>query len=98
MEHILSLYSKHTGKKFEVDKVGEFLAIKHHKDVESVPSFMHDFLPNWASWGEAMARGEVAYIDPTLEQLLGRRPLTIEDMQDELFGAGINKLDIKDFV
>lgn len=45
-----------------------------------------------------MHHGEVAFIDPTLEQLLGRRPLTIEDMKDELFGACVNKLDIKDFV
>lgn len=98
VSEILSLYCKHTGRTFELEKVGEHDAVRHHKENHSVPDFMEDFLPNWASWGESLAQGEAEYIDPTLENLLGRKPSTIEDMTQQLFAVEENKLDIKDFV
>jgi hypothetical protein len=44
-----------------------------------------------------MQNGEASIVDPTMENLLGRKPRGIEDMLDELFaGAGVN-VDTKDF-
>lgn len=98
VSEILSLYCKYTDRTFELEKIGERDAVQHHDEHHSVPDFMKDFLPNWASWGEALAQGEAGYIDPTLERLLGRKPLTMEDMAAQLFAVEQNKLDIKDFV
>lgn len=45
-----------------------------------------------------MSRGEVEDLDPTLEQLLGRKPKDVADVVEQLFKAESNKLDTKDFV
>jgi hypothetical protein len=45
-----------------------------------------------------MASGETDYLDPTLEQLLGRKPQDIQDMEAALFMGKTNMLDTKDFV
>lgn len=98
VHEILSLYCRYTNRTFELEKVREESAVQYHKDNHSVPVYMESFLPNWASWGEAIAQGETAYVDSTLEELLGRKALSIEDMQDQLFATEENILDIKDFV
>lgn len=92
------MYSKHTGRRVNFRLVGLVEAIEYHKHHKTLPSGQENFLPNWASWHVAMANGETNYIDPALEQLLGRRPKEIEDMADELFAAETNTLDTKDFV
>jgi hypothetical protein len=72
-------------------------AIAWHVDHGSVPPEQAAFLENWATWHGAIAKGEKAFLDPTLEKLLGRKPRSVDDMADQLFGSG-NKLDTKDLV
>lgn len=98
MEDIVKLYTKHTGRRVNFRVVGPAAAIEYHKEHKTLPPEQEDFLPNWSSWHVAMANGETAYLDPTLEQLLGRKPKDVEDMADTLFKAETNTLDTKDLV
>ena len=70
-------------------------AIDYHIARGSVPPEQSAFLDNWASWHTAISLGETAFLDPTLEQILGRKPKTIDDQADAIFGAE-HELDTKD--
>lgn len=72
-------------------------AIQWHLKNGSVPVEQTSFLENWASWHTAISQGEKAFLDPTLEKLLGRKPKTVDDQADEIFGLS-NELDTKDLV
>lgn len=91
------MYAEHSRRAVTVRKVGLDAAVAYHKQASTLPLEQQDFLGNWASWGEALALGEAGYVDPTLERLLGRKPLDVVDMKEELF-AKTNALDTKDFV
>ncbi|CEJ93541.1 hypothetical protein VHEMI09122 [[Torrubiella] hemipterigena] len=90
-------FVKHTGRPVDLRIVPAQEAIAWHIGNGSVPPEQSSFLDNWASWHAAIAKGEKAYLDPTLEELLGRKPKTVDDQADEIFGAG-NALDTKDLV
>ncbi|KAK5996198.1 Quinone oxidoreductase 2-like protein [Cladobotryum mycophilum] len=94
---IVNKYTKYTGRKvnFRVLPVDE--AIAWHIKNGSVPPEQNSFLDNWASWHTAISLGEKAFIDPDLEQLLGRKPKTIDDQAEEIF-APSNVVDTKDLV
>lgn len=94
----MDLYQTHSGRKVNLRIVGVDEAIKYHESRGTLPPEQTEFLSNWASWNEAMAQGEVDYLDPTLEQLLGRKPATLKDMADTLFNGDKTILDTKDFV
>jgi hypothetical protein len=98
VEEIIELYSKYTGRHVNVRVVEATKAIEHHRVHKTLPPEQEEFLPNWASWYDAMASGETDYLDPTLEQLLGRKPQDIQDMEAALFTGKTNILDTKDFV
>lgn len=72
-------------------------AIQWHIQHRSVPPEQNSFLDNWASWHAAIAKGEKAFLDPTLERLLGRKPMTIDDQANEIFASSTG-LDTKDLV
>ncbi|KAF7163050.1 hypothetical protein CNMCM5623_008070 [Aspergillus felis] len=94
---IIKKYMKHTGRKVNVRILPVQEAIAWHIKNGSVPPEQASFLENWASWHTAISLGEKAFLDPTLEQLLGRKPKTIDDQADEIFSAS-NSLDTKDLV
>ncbi|POR34388.1 Quinone oxidoreductase 2 [Tolypocladium paradoxum] len=94
---VVELYSKHTGRRINVRLVGVEKAVEYHKQHRTLPAEQEGFLPNWASWHVSMARGETSFLDPALENLLGRKPKTIEDMANTLFEPDTNALDVKDF-
>jgi NAD(P)H dehydrogenase (quinone) len=95
---ITKLYTERTGRRVNFRVVGLNEAILYHRNRMTLPPEQEIFLPNWASWHVAMSKGETNYIDPALEQLLGRKPKDIEDMAEDLFAAKTNDLDTKDFV
>lgn len=72
-------------------------AIEWHINNGSLPAEQHGFLDNWASWHRANSLGELAYVDPALGEILGRKPKTVVEQADEIFGA-LNELDTKDLV
>lgn len=94
---IVQLYSDHTGRHVDIKIVGAERAIEYHKQHKSIPVEQEDFLLNWASWHDALARGETNFIDPTLENLLGRKPKTVKDLATILFSPETNELDTTDF-
>ncbi|EHK26853.1 uncharacterized protein TRIVIDRAFT_62654 [Trichoderma virens Gv29-8] len=94
---VVKLYSAHTGRKVDVKLVGDDEAIEYHKQHKTLPPEQEDFLSNWASWHNALAQGEGDFIDPALENLLGRKPKTVGDLADVLFTAETNELDTTDF-
>lgn len=98
VSEIVALYAKYSGRNITFRKVGIEEAVAYHKRNSSIPVEQQDFLPNWASWGEGFAMGEVDYVDPAFEVLLGRKPKSIEDQMDEIFSKETNALDTKDFV
>ncbi|KAI5460610.1 hypothetical protein BGZ63DRAFT_358193, partial [Mariannaea sp. PMI_226] len=94
---IIEKFVKHTGRKVNVRVLPVQEAIKWHIQNGSVPPEQEGFLDNWASWHTAISQGEKAFLDPTLEKLLGRKPKTVDDQADEIFTVS-NKLDTKDLV
>lgn len=88
---------KHTGRKVNIRVLPVEEAIAWHIKNGSVPPEQATFLYNWASWHTAISLGEKAFLDPTFEQLLGRKPKTIDDQADDIFSAS-NGLDTKDLV
>jgi NAD(P)H dehydrogenase (quinone) len=96
MREILDLYTNYTGRKVNLQVVSSEKAIKWHIEHKSLPPGQEDFLPNWVTWHQAWTLGEAGYVTRTLETLLGRKPLTIEDEMGVIFGEG-NELDTKDF-
>ncbi|KAM0249165.1 hypothetical protein ACHAQJ_009172 [Trichoderma viride] len=94
---IVQLYGNHTGRTVTVKIVGDESAIEYHKEHKSLPLDQEAFLLNWASWHNAFAEGETSFIDPALENLLGRKPKTVNDLAHALFAADTNELDTKDF-
>ncbi|EXA29473.1 hypothetical protein BFJ63_vAg17241 [Fusarium oxysporum f. sp. narcissi] len=94
---IVKKYMKHTGREVNIRVLPVEEAIAWHIKNGSVPPEQTSFLDNWASWHTAISLGEKAFLDPSFEQLLGRRPKTIDDQADELFSAS-NGLDTKDLV
>lgn len=94
---IVNKFTKHTGRKVNLRVLPEQEAIKWHVQHGSVPPEQVSFLENWASWHAAIAQGEKAFLDPTLERLLGRKSKTIDDQADEIFAVS-NELDTKDLV
>ena len=94
---IIKKYMKHTGRKVNIRVLPVEEAISWHIKNGSVPPEQVSFLDNWASWHTALSLGEKAFLDPTFEQLLGRKPRTIDDVADEIFSAS-NDLDTKDLV
>ncbi|KAF2111093.1 hypothetical protein BDV96DRAFT_690516 [Lophiotrema nucula] len=94
---IIKKYTVHTGRPVNVRILPPADAIPWHIEHGSVDAAKAEFLGIWASWHEAMSRGEKAYIDPNLERLLGRKPRTIDEQADEIFGSQ-NGLDVKDLV
>lgn len=94
---IIKKYKKYTGRKVNIRVLSVEEAISWHVKNGSLPPEQASFLDNWASWHTALAVGEKDFLDPTLEQLLGRKPKTIDDVADEIFSAS-NGLDTKDLV
>ncbi|KAH8697442.1 hypothetical protein BGW36DRAFT_407461 [Talaromyces proteolyticus] len=94
---IARLYSKYTGRQVDIEIVGTEKAIDYHKQHKTLPPEQEDFLSNWASWHVTLAKGETSFLDPALENLLGRKPKTVEAMSDQLFSSDSNALDTKDF-
>jgi len=94
---IVKKYTAHTGRKVNVRVLPVKEAIAWHIEKGSVPPDQVGFLDNWASWHTAISLGEKAFLDPTFEKLLGRRPKTVDDQADEIFSAS-NALDTKDLV
>jgi hypothetical protein len=94
---IIMKYMKYTGRKVNIRILPVEEAISWHIKNGSVPAEQISFLDNWASWHTALSLGEKAFLDPTFEQLLGRKPRTIDDVADEIFSAS-NDLDTKDLV
>lgn len=94
---IVKLYSDHTGRNVNVKIVGVESAIDYHKQHKTLPAEQEDFLSNWASWHNALAEGEGDFIDPALENLLGRKPKTVGDLAHLLFAPETNELDTTDF-
>lgn len=94
---IIEKFMKHTGRKVNVRVLPVQEAIKWHIQNGSVPPEQESFLDNWASWHTAISQGEKAFLDPTLEKLLGRKPKTVDDQADEVFTVS-NELDTKDLV
>ena len=94
---IIKKYMKHTGRKVHVRVLPVGEAIEWHIKNGSVPPEQVSFLENWASWHTAISLGEKEFLDPIFEQLLGRKPKTIDDQADDLFSAS-NELDTKDLV
>lgn len=88
---------KYTDRKVNIRILPVSEAIAWHIKNGSVPTEQAAFLDNWASWHTAIAQGEKAFLDPTLEQLLGRKPKTIDEQADEIF-ASSNVMDSKDLV
>jgi uncharacterized protein YbjT (DUF2867 family) len=97
-KEVVDLYVKATGRKVNFQIVGPDKAVEYHTSHKTLPPEQTPFLPNWASWHVGMANGEVGYLDPTLEQLIGRKPQTIESMAHVLFTPDANILDTKDFI
>ncbi|KAH7116389.1 hypothetical protein EDB81DRAFT_916881 [Dactylonectria macrodidyma] len=94
---IIEKFMKHTGRKVNVRVLPIQEAIKWHIQNGSVPPEQESFLDNWASWHTAISQGEKAFLDPTLEKLLGRKLKTVDDQADEIFAVS-NELDTKDLV
>ncbi|KAI3325014.1 NAD(P)-binding protein [Xylariaceae sp. AK1471] len=94
---IINKYTKYTGEKVDARILPPDEAIKWHISNGSVPPEQVGFLDNWASWHAAISLGEKAFLDPTLELLLGRRPKTIDDQANEIFSPS-NAIDTKDLV
>lgn len=95
---IVRLYQTYSSRKVNFRVVGLDQAVQYHKLHNTLPPEQSEFLSNWASWHVAMAQGEVDYLDPTLEKLLGRKPATVEEMAEALFNDKLNGLDTKDFI
>jgi hypothetical protein len=83
--------------KFNFRMLGPKAAIEYHERNNSLPAEQTPFLSNWATWGVALKNGEANYLDPTLEQLVGRKLQTGEEMANLLFKPETNVLDTKDF-
>jgi hypothetical protein len=87
----------HTGREVNIRVLSPEDAIAWHIKNGSVPAEQVSFLENWASWHAAISAGEKAFLDPTLERLLGRKPKTLDDQVGEIF-TETNALDTKDLV
>ncbi len=55
------------------------------------------FLQNWVTWDQELGRGGTAWLDPTMEQILGRKPKTVREQSQILFSV-TNKVEKKEFV
>ncbi|PHH86540.1 hypothetical protein CDD83_10075 [Cordyceps sp. RAO-2017] len=94
---IVHKYMKHSGREVRIRVLPVQEAIEWHVENGSVPPEQVGFLENWASWHTAISLGEKAFLDPTLERLLGRKPKTVDDQADEIFSVA-HGLDTKDLV
>jgi uncharacterized protein YbjT (DUF2867 family) len=97
VETVLQRYNEYSGKQLRLVVLPTNQAIAYHKKRGSVPPELADFLSAWASIGEALADGEMDFVDPAFERLLGRKPKTIDDLAPEIFEAETNELDTEDF-
>lgn len=61
-----------------------------------LPTEQLPFLQNWVTWHQDMSLGGTDWLDPTMEQLLGKSPKTVKDQAHILFSSG-NIVDTKDF-
>lgn len=98
IKDVIKLYQRYSGRTVNIQEVGAERAVEYHRSRGTLPPDQTGFLSNWATWHVAMAQGEVDYLDPMLEKLLGRKPVTVEEMADTLFNNEKNGLDTKDFV
>jgi len=96
IENIVNLYAEFSGRKMNVKILPKLEAIAYQTARGILPPDQLPFLENWASWHDAMSKGETGWLDPAIEHLLGRKPKTIKDQSTFLFSSA-NKLDTKDF-
>ena len=82
---LAKLVQRETGRKINVKVVGQEEAAKYQKDRQAVPEASFWVIDAWATFHDALAAGETSIIDPLLEQLIGRKPRTVEEMAPQLF-------------
>ncbi len=92
----MKLYSEFSGRKVNVKILPEADVIAYQAARGVLPAEQLPFLENWTTWHHEMRLGGTAWLDPTMEKLLGRRPKTVQDQSKELFSIS-NELDTKDF-
>ncbi|KAF2160224.1 hypothetical protein M409DRAFT_60142 [Zasmidium cellare ATCC 36951] len=98
VEDIVNKYTNYTNRPpITFRKVGAKQAIEYHEQRGSLPPEQEGFLRDWTTWGEALENGEMNFLDPTLETLLGRKAKTIDQLARVLFRGETNGLDTKDF-
>ncbi|GAB5586353.1 hypothetical protein Unana1_01253 [Umbelopsis nana] len=79
-------------KKITFHKVSEAEFLEHNADKRDVAEW-------WATTYPSLERGELALVDPTLEQLLGRKPRRFEDMlRDTLTSQDSGNQELSDWV
>ncbi|KAK4960447.1 hypothetical protein LTR10_003343 [Elasticomyces elasticus] len=93
---IVRLYSRFSGRKVTVRILPDADVIAYQTARGILPVEQLPFLQNWVTWHHEMRMGGTAWLDPTMEMLLGRKPKTVRDQSRELFSIG-NGLDTKDF-
>ncbi|KAK5717451.1 hypothetical protein LTR17_016138 [Elasticomyces elasticus] len=93
---IVRLYSRFSGRKVTVRILPDADVIAYQTARGILPVEQLPFLQNWVTWHHEMRMGGTAWLDPTMEMLLGRKPKTVRDQSRELFSIR-NGLDTKDF-
>ena len=96
MSEIVELYAKYIGRKVSVRIMSPEETIAWHTERKSLPSGEEAFLSNWVTIHKSWELGEADYVTPTLGEILGRPPKTLEEEAAEIFSP-TNKLDTKDF-
>ncbi|KAK4495210.1 hypothetical protein PRZ48_013539 [Zasmidium cellare] len=98
VEDVVKKYTAYTNRPgIAFRKVGAEKAIEYHQQRGSLPPGQESFLRDWTTWGEALESGEMDFLDSTMEDLLGRKLKTIDDLASVLFEPETNALDTKDF-
>lgn len=82
LAEIARVVERVSGKKVNVKLVGKEAAKEYHlKDGKK----QRWLVESWVGWFDGISNGECEFVDPLLEQILGRKPLGIEECAKSLF-------------
>ncbi len=92
----MNLYSEFSGREVTVKILPAAEVVAYQTARGFLPTEQLPFLENWVTWHHELSLGRAAWLDPTMEQLLGRKPKTVREQSQLLFSSS-NELDTKDF-
>lgn len=82
LSEIARLVEKVSGRKVNLKLVGKEAAKEYHLKDGKKEKWQ---VESWVGWFDGVSAGECAVVDPLLEEILGRAPLSVEECAEELF-------------